>query len=350
MDNRIKKNKCSDHADNRDMSEYVFWHTDIRKEKHVDIYECRICRERLDRSLDRQERMRDHNKKQNAIADDIATARYRKKRLKRLKSIEFDLWDFTVRKELSKGMKLKGRAKIEFEDSIPKEVLQLARATMKLNYAIQRIKKNLPSLKQIEEAEKLKQAEESRAAQKPLMRCAKHGDLFWSAAIKSGKEPSGRQRYKCKECMKAIHADNYKRNKEKITQAHALYKEQDPAKYRDMKNSSKRKCWALNKEKYIKKGLEFDKKHPDKKSARQKRYKDKAVKELTDGYVKQHIVAGTNLKFSDVPQSLVETKKEVMKLKRVIKKIETKKEKRKLKKIIRSNISGENNQYENVER
>lgn len=350
MSNQIKKRKCSYHADDRDMSEYFFSHTDIRKVKHFDIYECIKCQEHLDRAIDRSDRIREHNKKQNEAADEISTDRYRKKRLKIQKSIENDLWDFTVKKELSKGMKLKGQARIIFEDNIPKEVLQLARATMKLNKAIYRIKNNLPSLKEIEEAEKQRHAEESRAAQKPLMRCAKHGDLFWPNAIKSGKEPSGRQRYKCKECMKALHADNYKRNKEKILQAHANYKEQDPEKYRDMKNSSKRKCWALNKKKYIKKGLEFDKKNPDKKSARQKRYKDKAVKDLTDAYVKQHIVAGTNLKFADVPQSLVDTKKGVMSLKRTIKKIEDKKQKRQLKKTIRRNLNVKNNQYETIER
>lgn len=155
----------------------------------------------------------------------------------------------------------------------------------------------------------------------PVKICDKHGKLFVhkGQVIKAGKEKSGAQRYKCKQCMKDYHKEHYKNNKEKVLAAHEKYKNQDPEKYRNIKNASKRKCWALNKEKYIKNSIEYDKKNPDKKRARQKRFKNNATKELRDVYVKQQIVRGTELLHKHIPQEMVDITRVIMKIKRISK-------------------------------
>ncbi len=158
--------------------------------------------------------------------------------------------------------------------------------------------------------------------QKPILACKAHGKLFieLNQVIKSGIS-YGIQRYKCRACMKEIHAKNYLKNKDKIKQAHETYKKKDPKKHREMKNASNRKMRGLNIEESRKRTLAYDKAHPLAKSIRQKRYKDKQVEEVHDMYVKQQLVAGTGLKHSDIPDSLVAFKKALIIGKRKIKAI-----------------------------
>lgn len=129
-----------------------------------------------------------------------------------------------------------------------------------------------------------------------IMICTIHGCLSISDVIKCGiNKNNGKQFYRCKQCFKMIRNKHYKNNKEKILSAHKKYKEKNPEKYRKIKNESQRRMRLLNLDKYRKKSLEYDKKNPDKKSVRQKRYKDKSVKYLSDIYVKQNIVRGTTM-------------------------------------------------------
>src|SRR3954463_13227772 len=112
MANKICKMKCAYHDDDRDISEYVFSHTDIRinqKKKHpIDKYECIRCREHLLRSIHRSDRIRDHNRKQEDEAYERMVERRNKRNAKKQASIKNDIWDRVVRDELCKGMKLKG--------------------------------------------------------------------------------------------------------------------------------------------------------------------------------------------------------------------------------------------------
>lgn len=84
---------------------------------------------------------------------------------------------------------------------------------------------------------------------KPLMICKHHGNLFIDAVIKSGHR-DGKQRYKCRMCMKRLHANHYANNKLKIRERHRAYFESNPDKIRDIKNASKRKMYALDPDKY----------------------------------------------------------------------------------------------------
>lgn len=325
--NRIKKQKCSYHENDRDISEYIFAYTDIRKVKHVDIYRCKKCEERHERELDRENRIRNHNRKQEDAAYQRYIKRFNEKEAKINKSIEEDLWDFKVRDYLAKGTKLKGYKKYLYKESIPKEILQLARATIKLNREIDRIKKCLPSKKELLEQERIRQSEIDRANKKPIMKCSKHGDCFYPDVIKSGiDKTNGKQKFRCKQCVKIIRANHYKNNKEKVLEAHKIYKNRDPERYKNIKNSSNRKCWAKNREKYIKKSIEWDNKNKDKKSARQKRSKNKKVAELHDVYIKQNLVAGTKLKHAHISKDMVDITREILKIKRIIKLKQTEKE------------------------
>lgn len=150
--------------------------------------------------------------------------------------------------------------------------------------------------------------------------CRVHGELFEDTVIKSGiNKKTGEQHYRCKECMKMMHKDHYERNKEKVKAAQQIYKAKDPHKHREMKNASNRKTWQKNKEEYRKRRTKWDKENPEKKSARQKKYKDKAVRTLSDKYVKQVLVKDSGLKFSAIPDNIVKIKRELIKLKRIIK-------------------------------
>jgi len=149
--------------------------------------------------------------------------------------------------------------------------------------------------------------------------CKKHGDLTLEKMIKSG-VTHGKQRYKCKACMKEVHRHNYEKNKEKIKLAHELYKAKDPIKYQEMKNISKRKAYAANADKYRARRRESEKKNPQLKRDRNKKYKDKIVGELSDIYVRKKLCENSGLSRKDIPQELVEFKRIVMRMKREIRK------------------------------
>ncbi len=149
--------------------------------------------------------------------------------------------------------------------------------------------------------------------------CKMHGELDFSKVIKAKVTVKGEQRYRCKLCMQELHKPHYEKNREKVLTAHATYRNQDPKKYQEIKNASKRKMYALHLDKYRKDRDEREKRNPEKKKLRQQRYKNKSVESLSDAYIKQNLVRETNLKFADVPQELVETKRASMQFKRLIK-------------------------------
>lgn len=153
-----------------------------------------------------------------------------------------------------------------------------------------------------------------------VLNCKVHGKLYLekNEVIKQGIR-KGQQAYRCKQCMKESHVKHYQKHKGKIKIAHQRYKEKDPLKYRQMKNESKRRLWHVHKEKYGKIRNDWDKKNPEKKRARNKKYKDKAIKFLTDRYVKHQLCRDTSLKASDLPKSLIELKRALLLIKRKVK-------------------------------
>ncbi len=226
--NRIKKEKCFVHANDRDISEYVFWHTDIRKPKHVDIYRCKMCKDQLEKDLDRERRIKEHNDKQREESCRRMWIRIDKKAGKRKKSMTDNLWDCVVEKELLKGEKNKNVI-------FPKDMLSLKRAAMKLSRLIKNKKEEAKKEKELNE-EKLKKSRQ------PLVRCPKHGSLFILDVIKSGMSRiNGEQQYKCRKCMRDMHKAHYENNKEEVLKKQSIYRANNPEKVKEIRNKSWRK-------------------------------------------------------------------------------------------------------------
>lgn len=244
MVNKIKKRRCAYHSTSRDLSEYSFWVTDRRWKNPVDVYECKLCKERLDRDIERSEKIRSHNKKQNEEASRERNILWEKKSAKRIKSISEDIWDFVVQDYLCKDLKLKWPLKHVYKESIPKEILQLTRSHMRLQRLIDDMKKSMRNVQSIE-SEKERQSK----LNKPLMNCRLHGKLFKDDIIKGGKSRwTGDQRYKCKRCMRDLHRDYYLRKKEYVSNKCADYRKTNPEKVKETKKKSKEKCNGKNSE------------------------------------------------------------------------------------------------------
>jgi hypothetical protein len=245
MKNKITKMKCAFHEDNRDISEYIFWHIDKRKKNHIIFYECKKCKEHLNKTLDRQRRIKEHNKKQEEIAYNRMVNRIHKKQIKRQKSIKEDLWDFVVENELCKGIKLHGQQRQKYIESIPKEVIQYVRAVMKLQRLIEDKKKSIQDSKK-EQIRTFKENEEKKRIEierlnRPLVKCKKHGSLFRENVIQAGKNKSGSPQFKCKQCQHTMHSNYYEKNKEKVLKKCANYRHNNPEKVKQWRINYKEK-------------------------------------------------------------------------------------------------------------
>lgn len=181
--------------------------------------------------------------------------------------------DYYVRRMLSRGKNALGM------HEYPENLVKAKAATIKLNQAI--IKAN-----------------------EPLKKCHKHGDLYKNDVIKAGKYANDEIRYRCKKCMKELHARHYDLNKIKILHSHKKYTEANEEKVRKIKRESNKK------NRY---------KHKDRENLRKKLRERIHTKELSDRYVKKLLVKRTGLSMSDVPDELIDCMRAVQKLKRNIK-------------------------------
>lgn len=171
----------------------------------------------------------------------------------REKSRREEIWDDTVKNELAKGIKLKGRQKYLYKEAIPKEVLQLKRAQMKLEILIKQIGDNIKkeSESQLSESERNRKKEENEIARlnRPLVDCMHHGLLYLKDVIKGGKSRwTGEQRYKCRQCMSDLHRKYYGRKKEYVLLKCANYRANNAEKVKESKQKYWRKKNGKNKE------------------------------------------------------------------------------------------------------
>lgn len=181
--------------------------------------------------------------------------------------------DYYVRSLLARGRNtLKAK-------EYPEALVQAKQAAIKLNKAIAK-------------------------AKEPLKKCPKHGDLYKDDVIKAGKEKSGNPRFRCKQCMRDIHAKHYDLNKIKILHSHKKYREVNEEKVKQTKRDSNRK----NRHKYR-----------ERENLRKKLAERIHCKELSNRYVKKLIVKRTGISMSDVPDNLIDCMRAVQKLKRNIK-------------------------------
>lgn len=197
--------------------------------------------------------------------------------------------DYYVRRVLSSGKNgVKGK--------IPEELVQATQAVIKL--------KNLK--------EKMDE---------PLKTCAKHGKLYKEDVIKAGKSQwTSEQQWKCRQCMKEMHARHYELNKLKVKLKHQQYRQKNPEKVKDSKRKSKLKKRDIELVKSKERWERWEKKNPEKLKENNKQFIQQSRRELNDYHIKQSIVKRTGLKSSDIPASLIEAKRAVMLLKRSVKK------------------------------
>lgn len=134
--------------------------------------------------------------------------------------------------------------------------------------------------------------------------CKKHGDLTEKDIIKKGKLKSGNQAYRCKKCMQDLHANNYQANKEKIRLKLKKYKEENLAKFKQIKKECEQK---------------YRERDRDKKRERDKRLYLRQKEIMSDRYIKHLIAKRSLLKFKDIPPSLIEFKKVLLRTKLIIK-------------------------------
>lgn len=210
-----KKISCERHyITKRSFEHYVFRYS----YGDTEYYECLICkdiREMQEKRYVEQRMLRDQqiNKKWH----DDRLRREERDRQRKI-NMESQLWDCYVAKEIIKGMGLKGHVKRQFINSLPKEFLQLARATIKLKRAIKC---------KIEDQERkhLILSREYKTINTPIMKCHTHGNCYERNVIKAGLSRwTGRQLYKCKRCMADLHQRHYEKNKEKVLIQQAEYR------------------------------------------------------------------------------------------------------------------------------
>lgn len=129
----------------------------------------------------------------------------------------------------------------------------------------------------------------------------------------------------CKECKKSYSRMYHQMHRDKILPRAKSYRAQHKHEISD----GKKRCYQRRKEHYIQKarewtvthraakrviGLRYMRNHPEKRIETQRRMR----RDLMPSYVKYVIRKGTMLRNGDIPSSLVEAKREHIKLRRVL--------------------------------
>lgn len=201
-----------------------------------------------------------------------------------------EISDYYVRRTLVTGKKIAPIGMNEY----PQELVEAKRAVIKLN----------------REAERLS---------KPIKTCRTHGDLYLKDLIKSGIS-HGKQRYKCRACMKDVHAEHYKKNQHKMREKHAQYRKEN----REIIRNKKREARFKAREKFVSldrivKGHVNHISKVNEHKLKRKIIDHKKIEKLPDQYIKRLLTKRSNLTYEDIPQSMIEAKRAVVQLKRTIK-------------------------------
>lgn len=212
-------------AKERPWSDYHYSYT---TDHGTHMYTCNECKRLWDEEEAFYYSKAEVKKREQEEADRLYWEKVRERQEDRRKRQLNDLWDFIVIDELARGTGLKGEERRLFKESLPKELLQLKRASLKLQRLIDQKKKGIKDKK-----DKLKQ---------PLIKCYKHGGLYLKDVIKAGICPSsGEQKYKCRECMRNIKKNYYENNKTYVLEKTAKYRAENPDKIKEIKANYNRK-------------------------------------------------------------------------------------------------------------
>lgn len=156
-------------------------------------------------------------------------------------------------------------------------------------------------------------------ANEPLKTCNQHGKLFRDDVIKGGYLKSGDTIWRCKQCMKSIHAKNYELNKLKILKRLEQNRKFDPVKTRAIKRKSRLKHLDAERAKSRERFKIWAQRNPEANHAKEAKARAKRVDELLPNYVKEKLIRGTHLKTTDISPELMEASRAIMLLKRNIK-------------------------------
>lgn len=170
--------------------------------------------------------------------------------------------------------------------------------------------------------------DEGSSSQKILRHCQKHGELYFSDVIKNGVR-SGKQQYKCRQCMKVLHANHYEKNKTKIKEKHNKYRKENRSHYLMLKKKSALKHKFKDipahrlAEAYSRHKEEVAKQHAE--NHIKWKHAQMRIDRIDDEYIKYLLVKRSNLERKDLPPELIECKRITLILKRNIRKIRDKK-------------------------
>lgn len=207
---------------------------------------------------------------------------------KQIKSAEWKVEkDNLTDKYIEKVLKADGKLKL---DNIPSQLIEAKRAVIQLKTFTDKINA-------------------------PLKECLHHGKCYRDDVIKNGLYANGETKWKCKRCMKELHAKNYQLNKVKILARNKQVRLDYPGKVRKIKYKS----WVKNKKKYLARDNERRRKFKLLNIDHYKKIDKERVLNLTDSYVKKAIMNRSNLKSNDIPNCLVQVKRATMLLKRSLK-------------------------------
>lgn len=158
-----------------------------------------------------------------------------------------------------------------------------------------------------------------------LKHCARHGRLTRKDVVANGKNESGTQSWKCRQCLKIYHSNHYSKHSHKIKE----YKEKNKDKVRVIKAKSYQK----NKHKYGEKAQAYNRerrKDPvylESERERKRRNDRRSRETLSDAYIKKLIIRDEKISKYEIPQEMVELKrvnyllnKEISKIKEKFKK------------------------------
>lgn len=129
--------------------------------------------------------------------------------------------------------------------------------------------------------------------------CKYHGPLESENFIKKGKHTSGNQAYRCRFCMRDIHAKNYLKNKEIINEKNRLWRQ----KNKELMREARTEYYHATKNLY-----------PNQKCKRKRDVKlnKKQVENLSDRYIKQLLTKHGKYKVAQITPSLIEEKRKMV--------------------------------------
>jgi hypothetical protein len=159
---------------------------------------------------------------------------------------------------------------------------------------------------------------ETNRLDEPIKKCAYHGKLYEEDVVKAGKTKAGTTKYRCKKCLSDSHKKHYELHRLNIRLKQQQYKNENREKVKEIKRKWRLDNIETERAKSRERWRKFSAENHKLEKERNAKAKRKMSRQLTDNYMKKLLTHRTNLKYKDIPQSLIEAKRATMKIKRAI--------------------------------